>query len=221
MSKRVLILCTGNSCRSQMAEVIWNSISEKHRLDWRAVSAGSKPSGYVHPMSIVAMKEKGLPTEGLESKSSDPFINEDFDLVVTVCGNAKDACPVWPGAKQLFHWPFEDPADATGTDEEKQKCFDEIRDQIWDKIESYLMGRAEFDEATQDDCLKLLAMALTEDTGSPTLAGSVDCTTQSVIPTAATASASFVSRAAGIICGVEKFSQAIKLQPSAVRPIKS
>ena len=70
MSKRVLILCTGNSCRSQMAEVIWNSISEKHRLGWQAVSAGSKPSGYVHPMSIVAMKEKDLSTEGLESKSS-------------------------------------------------------------------------------------------------------------------------------------------------------
>ena len=203
MSKRVLILCTGNSCRSQMAEVIWNSISEKHRLDWQAVSAGSKPSGYVHPMSIAAMKEKDLPTEGLESKSSDPFVNENFDLVVTVCGNAKDACPVWPGAKQLFHWPFEDPADATGTDDEKQICFNEIRDQIWRRIESYLLARAEFDDATQADCLKLLAMALTEDTGSPTLDNAVDCTTQSVIPVAATASASFVSRAAGIICGVE------------------
>ena len=139
MSKRVLILCTGNSCRSQMAEVIWNSISDQHALGWQAVSAGSKPSGYVHPMSIVAMKEKGLSTEGLESKSSEPFVNEDFDLVVTVCGNAKDACPVWPGAKQLFHWPFEDPADATGTDQEKQICFNEIRDQIWGKIESYLL----------------------------------------------------------------------------------
>lgn len=186
-----------------MAEVIWNSISEKHGLGWQAVSAGSKPSGYVHPMSIAAMKEKDLPTEGLESKSSDPFVNENFDLVVTVCGNAKDACPVWPGAKQLFHWPFEDPADATGTDDEKQICFNEIRDQIWRRIESYLLARAEFDDATQADCLKLLAMALTEDTGSPTLTGAVDCTTQSVIPVAATASASFVSRAAGIICGVE------------------
>ena len=203
MSKRVLILCTGNSCRSQMAEVIWNSISAKHQLDWQAVSAGSKPSGYVHPMSIVAMKEKDLPTEGLESKSSDPFINEDFDLVVTVCGNAKDACPVWPGAKELYHWPFEDPADATGTDEEKQVCFNEIRDQIWAKIQNYLLGRPQFDNAAQADCLKLLAMALSEDTGSPTLAGAVDCTTQSVIPTAATASASFVSRAVGIVCGVE------------------
>ena len=203
MTKRVLILCTGNSCRSQMAEVIWNSISEKHGLGWQAVSAGSKPSGYVHPMSIAAMKEKDLPTEGLESKSSDPFVNENFDLVVTVCGNAKDACPVWPGAKQLFHWPFEDPADATGTDDEKQICFNEIRDQIWRRIESYLLARAEFDDATQADCLKLLAMALTEDTGSPTLDNAVDCTTQSVIPVAATASASFVSRAAGIICGVE------------------
>lgn len=203
MTKRVLILCTGNSCRSQMAEVIWNSISQKKGLGWQAVSAGSKPSGYVHPMSIVAMNEKGLPTESLESKSSDPFVDQDFDLVVTVCGNAKDACPVWPGAKQLLHWPFEDPADATGSDEEKQTCFNEIRDQIWTKIENYLNRRPAFDDATQADCLKLLAMALTEDTGSPTLENAVDCTTQSVIPVAATASASFVSRASGIICGVE------------------
>ena len=186
-----------------MAEVIWNSISQKNGLGWQAVSAGSKPSGYVHPMSIVAMNEKGLPTEGLESKSSDPFVDQDFDLVVTVCGNAKDACPVWPGAKQLLHWPFEDPADATGSNEEKQTCFNEIRDQIWTKIENYLNGRPAFDDATQADCLKLLAMALTEDTGSPTLENAVDCTTQSVIPVAATASASFVSRASGIICGVE------------------
>ncbi len=186
-----------------MAEVIWNSISQKKGLGWQAVSAGSKPSGYVHPMSIVAMNEKGLPTESLESKSSDPFVDQDFDLVVTVCGNAKDACPVWPGAKQLLHWPFEDPADATGSDEEKQTCFNEIRDQIWTKIENYLNRRPAFDDATQADCLKLLAMALTEDTGSPTLENAVDCTTQSVIPVAATASASFVSRASGIICGVE------------------
>lgn len=203
MQKRVLILCTGNSCRSQMAEVIWNTISQKHGLGWEAVSAGSKPSGYVHPMSIVAMKARGLDTDGLESKSSIPFQNQDFDLVVTVCGNAKDACPVWPGAQKLFHWPFEDPADATGTEEEKQACFNTIRDQIWAKIESWLLSRPAFDDATRADCLQLLSMALIEDTGNADLEGAVDCTTQSVIPSQATATASFVSRASGVICGIE------------------
>jgi len=135
MSKRVLILCTGNSCRSQMAEVIWN---DKGAGQWEAVSAGSRPSGYVHPLALKALEEIGLPSTGLTSKSSEPFEKETFDLVVTVCGNAQADCPIWPGASELFHWPFEDPADATGTDDEKLKCFREVRDQIKDRIESYL-----------------------------------------------------------------------------------
>ena len=135
MPKRVLILCTGNSCRSQMAEVIWNTQSNG---SWEAISAGSRPSGYVHPLAIKAMEEIELPTEGLTSKSSKPFENEPFDLVVTVCGNAQADCPVWPGAAEVLHWPFEDPADAMGTDDEKLECFRKIRDQIKDRIQSYL-----------------------------------------------------------------------------------
>lgn len=212
MTKRVLILCTGNSCRSQMAEVIWNTISQQNNLGWQAVSAGSKPSGYVHPMSIVAMQAKGLVTDGLRSKISTPFESQEFDLVVTVCGNAKESCPVWPGAKELVHWPFEDPADAVGTEEEKQACFNDIRDLIWTKIASYLgtsTQKPTFDAATQADCLKLIEMAIVEDTGSPTLATAVDCTTQSVIPPQATATASLVSRQSGVICGLEVVKLAI------------
>lgn len=134
-TKRVLILCTGNSCRSQMAEVIWREQSDGQ---WEAVSAGSRPSGYVHPMALKALEEIGLSSDGLTSKSSDPFIDQPFDLVVTVCGNAQSDCPVWPGAQQVLHWPFEDPADATGGDDEKMDCFRKVRDQIKSSISDYL-----------------------------------------------------------------------------------
>lgn len=134
-SKKVLILCTGNSCRSQMAEVLWNQLSANQ---WQAVSAGSKPSGYVHPLAIVAMQELELPVDGLTSKTSDSFVDEPFDLVVTVCDNAKDACPTWPSAKKLLHWPFEDPADATGSDEEQLVVFRKVRDQIKERISLFL-----------------------------------------------------------------------------------
>ena len=134
-TKRVLILCTGNSCRSQMAEVIWRVQSAG---SWEAVSAGSRPSGYVHPLALKALEEIDLPSEGLTSKSSDPFIDQPFDLVVTVCGNAQSDCPVWPGADQVLHWPFEDPADATGSDDEKFECFQKVRDQIKTRIGEYL-----------------------------------------------------------------------------------
>ncbi len=135
MSKRVLILCTGNSCRSQMAEVIWNTQSAGK---WEAVSAGSRPSGYVHPLALKALEEIGLSPEGLNSKSSQPFIDQPFDLVVTVCGNAQTDCPVWPGAAEILHWPFEDPADAIGSDEEKMECFRTVRDKIKTRIAQYL-----------------------------------------------------------------------------------
>ena len=138
MAKRVLILCTGNSCRSQMAEVIWNIYSDG---GWEAVSAGSRPSGYVHPLALKALEEIELPSSGLESKSSKPFENEPFDLVVTVCGNAQADCPVWPGANEVLHWPFEDPADATGSDEEKMECFRKVRDQIKTRIVAYLKSQ--------------------------------------------------------------------------------
>lgn len=133
--KRVLILCTGNSCRSQMAEALWTQCG---RGEWEAKSAGSRPSGYVHPLAIKAMSECEIDISSYTSKSALLFQNEPFDLVVTVCDNAKEACPVFPGAKESYHWPFVDPAEATGTDDEKMVVFRHVRDQIRDRIEQYM-----------------------------------------------------------------------------------
>ena len=134
MVNRVLILCTGNSCRSQMAEALWNGLGEGH---WKAESAGSRPAGYVHPLAIEAMREIGHDLSGAESKHVDQFLSERIDLVVTVCDSAQQACPTLP-ASETLHWPFPDPADAEGTDEERLAVFRDVRDQIKRKIESYL-----------------------------------------------------------------------------------
>lgn len=133
--KRVLILCTGNSCRSQMAEELWNTLGVN---EWQAESAGSKPSGYVHPLAIQAMQELDIDLSSNTSKSLEQFTEQKFDLVVTVCDNAKESCPVFSGAVETFHWPFDDPADATGTDEEKMHMFRRVRDEIKAKIQNYL-----------------------------------------------------------------------------------
>nr|WP_232105505.1 arsenate reductase ArsC [Gimesia panareensis] len=135
MMKRVLILCTGNSCRSQMAEELWESLGKG---EWEAESAGSKPSGYVHPLAIEAMRELEIDLSENTSKHLDQFTEQQFDLVVTVCDNAKESCPVFSGATQILHWPFDDPADATGTDEEKMKTFRRVRDEIKTKIQTFL-----------------------------------------------------------------------------------
>lgn len=133
--KRVLILCTGNSCRSQMAEFIWRELG---RGQWESFSAGSQPSGYVHPLAIRAMAEIGMDITAGASKSVDLFREELFDIAVTVCDNARDACPYFPGAGQQFHWPFDDPAEAMGTDEEQMQVFRRVRDEITAKIKSFL-----------------------------------------------------------------------------------
>ncbi|MCH9654577.1 MAG: arsenate reductase ArsC [Planctomycetes bacterium] len=133
--KRVLILCTGNSCRSQMAEELWETLGAG---EWQAESAGSKPSGYVHPLAIQAMQELEIDLNANTSKSLDQFKDQPFDLVVTVCDNAKESCPVFSGATETLHWPFDDPADATGSDDEKMHMFRRVRDEIKAKIESYL-----------------------------------------------------------------------------------
>ncbi len=133
--KRVLILCTGNSCRSQMAEALWAHLAEG---EWEAASAGSKPAGYVHPLAVRAMGEWDIDISANESKSLSQFQNRPFDLVVTVCDNAKEACPVFSGARQTLHWPFDDPADAEGSDEEKLPVFRRVRDQIARRIREHL-----------------------------------------------------------------------------------
>ncbi|MBN1452617.1 MAG: arsenate reductase ArsC [Anaerolineales bacterium] len=134
MSRSVLFLCTGNSCRSQMAEAIVNA-----RLSntWRAFSAGTEPSGYVHPKAIQALAEIGIVHEG-ESKSTDQFREMDFDLVVTVCDDAAENCPVWLGKGKRVHLGFPDPAKAQGTDEEKLAVFRSVRDAIAQKVPELL-----------------------------------------------------------------------------------
>src|SRR5438128_2383143 len=109
--KRVLILCTGNSARSQMAEALWRQQAGDR---WEAFSAGTSPKGFVHPLAIKVMKEKGIDISGQKSKSLEPYREQHFDLVITVCDNAAKNCPVFPNAKKMLHCPFDDPTHAPG-----------------------------------------------------------------------------------------------------------
>jgi arsenate reductase len=127
---RVLFLCTGNSCRSQMAEAIVNS-----RLGdrYEAFSAGSHPTGFVHPLAIKALSEIGIEHQGT-SKSIDEFQGLSFDLVVSLCDQAADECPVWLGKGRRVHVPFPDPAKVTGDEMEIMAAFREVRDGIAKEI---------------------------------------------------------------------------------------
>jgi arsenate reductase len=131
---RILILCTGNSCRSHMAEGILRAAAgdmvEVH-------SAGSNPAGYVHPQAIAALAEIGLDISGHTSKHMNEFLDRDIDTVITVCGHADQACPVFPGQVHRYHWPFDDPAHAVGTDEEIAAEFRRVRDEIKVAFEDY------------------------------------------------------------------------------------
>jgi len=130
----ILVLCEGNSCRSQMAEAILNKMGQGR---FKAVSAGSNPAAAVHPLTIYILKERGYPVLNLRSKSLEEFRDQKFDLVITVCDSAKEACPVWPGAK-MIHWNFEDPYETTGSDEEKMIMFRKIFDQIEHSIRDFI-----------------------------------------------------------------------------------
>jgi arsenate reductase len=133
--KRVLILCTGNSCRSQIAEGLINhDLAEQ----WRAHSAGTEPSGYVHPLAIEAMEEIGIDIGQGESKSVDAFRNVPFDAVITVCDDAAEKCPIWLGSGKVTHIGFPDPAEATGSKEERLATFREVRDNIRERVIGYL-----------------------------------------------------------------------------------
>lgn len=134
----VLILCTGNSCRSHLAEGILRAAAGDF-LDVQ--SAGSKPAGYVHPLAIQAMKEIGVDISGHRSKHMDEFLKRPIETVITVCGNADQACPMFPGQVNRYHWGFDDPAHATGTDEEKLVVFRRVRDEIKRVFEAYAAGR--------------------------------------------------------------------------------
>jgi len=138
MKPTILILCTGNSCRSHLAEGILRAAAGD---SFNVQSAGSKPAGYVHPLAIQVMKEIGLDIAGHHSKHMNEFLNQPVETVITVCGNADQACPIFPGQANRHHWGFYDPAHATGTEEEKLAVFRRVRDEIKMVFEAYAAGR--------------------------------------------------------------------------------
>jgi arsenate reductase (thioredoxin) len=140
MKPHVLILCTGNSCRSHMAEGILRAAAgdlvEVH-------SAGSKPAGYVHPKAIQVLKEIGIDISAHTSKHMNEFLDRNIATVITVCGNADQACPIYPGQVNRYHWGFEDPAHAQGTDDEILAEFRRVRDEIGLVFNAYAAGLRE------------------------------------------------------------------------------
>jgi arsenate reductase len=144
MKKRVLFLCTTNSCRSQMAEGILKVIGKD---EFETYSAGAEATS-VHPLTREVMTERGIDISEQSSKSVAEFTGQEFDYVITLCGdNAKKACPVfWGEAKHRLHWDFFDPAEAEGNDEEKLRIFRTVRDQIRSKLVEFMKERDDRDE---------------------------------------------------------------------------
>lgn len=130
--KRVLILCTGNSARSQMAEGLLRDI----RPDLEVESAGVAPS-QVRPEAIEVMKEIGISIAEHRSKSVNEFAGQHFDYVITVCDNAQEMCPVFPGETERIHWSFEDPAAFEGRESERLTAFRRVRDEIRSKLRTF------------------------------------------------------------------------------------
>ncbi len=135
--KKVLILCTGNSCRSQMAEGYFRFLAGDR---FEIISAGLEPS-IVNPKAIQVMREDGVDISNHTSKDVNQFIGQKFDYLITVCDNANEHCPFFPGEAERIHWSFEDPAAATGTETEILSVFRKVRDQIKDRITSFLNKR--------------------------------------------------------------------------------
>lgn len=140
----VLILCTGNSCRSHMAEGILRSVAGDV-LDVQ--SAGSAPAGYVHPLAIRALADIGIDISSHTSKHLEEFIERDIETVITVCDDADRACPVFPGQANRHHWPFSDPAKANGSETEIWNIFKQARDDIRRKFTDYGQARKEASQA--------------------------------------------------------------------------
>lgn len=127
MKAKILVLCTGNSCRSQMAE----GILKEMYPDFEIFSAGTRPEKNVNPFAIEVMKEIGIDISGHYPKNADQFTGMDFEYVITVCDNAKEICPVFTGnVKHRLHKGFEDPFNATGSDDEKKAVYRKVRDEI-------------------------------------------------------------------------------------------
>lgn len=138
MKPTILVLCTGNSCRSHMAEgILQKALGDEYRV----VSAGSNPAGYVHPLAIKALAEIGIDISSNTSKHLDEFLEDKIETVITVCGNADQACPTFPGQHNRHHWPFEDPAHADGGEDEQFEVFRRVRDEIRAVFGAYADGR--------------------------------------------------------------------------------
>ncbi len=136
----VLILCTGNSCRSQMAEAILRAAADGAV---EVASAGSDPAGYVHPLALRVLEERGYQLDAPESKHLDRFLERPVETVITVCGNADQACPAFPGQTQRYHWGFDDPAKAEGGEDHVLAEFRRVRDEIERVFTAYGRGRAD------------------------------------------------------------------------------
>jgi arsenate reductase (thioredoxin) len=134
MKQRVLILCTGNSARSQMAEGLLRALAGDQ---FEVFSAGSKPS-IVNPLAIRAMDERGIDIHGQRSKHLSEYLQHPFDYVITVCDNAAESCPLFPGKATRLHWSFPDPAAVEGSDDDKMASFREIRDAIEKQLTEWI-----------------------------------------------------------------------------------
>ncbi len=135
-NRRVLFLCTHNSARSQMAEALLRHHG-KERIE--VYSAGTEP-GRVHPMAVHVMAESGLDIAGARSKSLDEFLGQDFDYVITVCDQANESCPSFPGDPKRIHWSFPDPSAVEGNEEERLRAFRTVRDQLNTRLQTWLLA---------------------------------------------------------------------------------
>lgn len=153
MKHTILFLCTGNSCRSQMAEGIMNKLASDR---FTAISAGSVSSGYVHPLAIETMREMGIDISHNQSKSLDLYLDAPLSFIITVCDDAKEACPVFPGKPITAHWGFEDPAKFEGAEEETRRFFRKIAVEIERRIRLFLalpesmLSQLEYQQAVRD-----------------------------------------------------------------------
>jgi arsenate reductase (thioredoxin) len=136
--KRILVLCTGNSARSQMGEGLFRHEAGRQ---YEVASAGTKP-GRVRPEAIAVMQEIGIDISGHRSKPVAEFSGQSFDYVVTVCDNARDNCPLFPAGTERIHWSFEDPAAVQGDEQERLAAFRRIRDRIHERVKTFVRDRA-------------------------------------------------------------------------------
>ena len=137
MKKRILFICTHNSARSQMAEGLLRSLAEDR---FEVFSAGTEAT-HVQPLAIEAMNEIGIDISGQQSKTLNRSLNEPFDIVITVCDSAAEACPIFPGAAQRRHWSFQDPSQILGDEAERLSVYRRVRNEILGRIENELLAQ--------------------------------------------------------------------------------